>query len=264
MRDQFIATYKLRNVEVRYLEAASEGLSQAAIAKKMKVGLDHAASTRKKLYKKTGAVSREMLAALGKWLVTGKRPAGDAPDVWKCKPEPDGCGLTKAIGEFPFWPVDVRCASCIEEQVETTKMLAKRRKARRMLNDALKAMKAQWVRLPNINNMLGELIDKGGGYSRFVGEWYKQIELAKSDHPGSKYVLDHHRDVVRLIAAANEAEAARFDVESMDEEQTKEFLTNVILEQLAKKGAERLLNVYEPDEPKSKKASPNKPSAESA
>ena len=88
--------------------------------------------------------------------------------------------------------------------------------------------------LPSPAELVGALLTNGGGVEQFVDEWHKQLVQARKDHPGSKHVLDHHRDIVRIITELHQSQTTALDIESMDEEETKEFITNSILAELAR------------------------------
>jgi len=101
--------------------------------------------------------------------------------------------------------------------------------------------------IPHITNLLSDLMDKFGGVAGFLDSWHQQLEIAKEKHAGRKFILDHHRDIAKLAARANELEASRLDIESMDESETREFLANLVIDHLAKKnGHLRLHDVVEP------------------
>jgi hypothetical protein len=81
--------------------------------------------------------------------------------------------------------------------------------------------------------LIGALLEDAGGTSAFVDQWYDQLQAATRERPGSKFVLDHYRDIAKLVIELHEAQAAAIDIESMDEEETKEYLGNLLMTELA-------------------------------
>ena len=249
-RATVIELYKLTEAEVRYVEALAYGwFPHTEIAARVGWSVSHVKDLHQRVRTKTKITNRDLLAKLGHWIKFDQKPLmTDLGDSWKCVDLPDGCGQMRPIEMFPTLPIDPRCQDCIDYHTGQARDADRRRKTKLAVAGLMRSVGAARIDLPHVNDCLAELMDKEGGYKRFVAEWSRMLQEARQKSPGAKYVLDAHRDIVRTIAAANELTARNADLEKMDDDETREFLANLVLEHLAKSGQEKLLDVFAEEE----------------
>jgi hypothetical protein len=118
----------------------------------------------------------------------------------------------------------------------------------RALRQIINSCNSRHPDLPRADEFLHELIELHGGCDGFVAEWHKQLVAARESKPGSKFVLDCYRDIVRLWLRINTMQTAKFNIEQMDEEETRDYLANILLGELAKRDVKALEDLFVDDE----------------
>lgn len=204
------------------------------------------------LYTRLAINEMRVLVMFAQWVESGQRPQFEEDgkhDIFTCPAERNGCGETKRITAFPVWPIDHRCSECIKLNAMSARRYERRLRAEKALASMLEHLNAQWIELPHINNVIAGVINYFGGVEEYVKMWCEQIELAKKDKPGSKYVLDALRDISRLLAQANDMNSdISKNIEELNEEETRKYIVNVVLRQLAIEGKEQLLDLFDQEE----------------
>lgn len=246
-----VAMYDLTEHEVKALKLIALGATRKQVGTEFGISELRVEARITKIGQKIGVYNNhQLIVAFGNWLLTGERPSIDAyGSLWICPKPPQGCGAARAIERFPGLPVDQRCEDCIHEHTKSrlsaTKSIRLRNLVRLMVEKA--GTKAA-PDLPNINAMLSEFMDKDGGFHNFVKQWQYQLQVAREKKPGDKFVLDAHRDMMRLVISAMQAQAQVKPLADLTDQEGREYLTQLLIEQMAKKGVDSLLQVYTEDD----------------
>ena len=251
-RDVIISSYRLTEQETIVLEYLGKGYSNEGMSREMGVEIPLIEGVVGELKRKTGISDRRLLVKMGLWLVLDRKPEFDQdeakPQVFQCPNEPKGCGEIKDISAFPFWPADLRCGACIQMRVETSKQAARRRRAEAAVKEFSKALREKQVNLPHISKALGEFMDEDGGYKAFIRNYAQQIKMARENNPGSKFSLDHHRDIMRLWKEVSAIQTTDKTIETMNMEEVQEYMVELMFKELGKAGRERIVGLYMEEE----------------
>lgn len=246
-----IAMYELTPREVELLKQyAGHLFPNEELAERINGTQGEVAKLFTSIKKKTGITQKHLLSKLGQWLLHNKRPPAnlDLGSQWRCSALPEGCGELKPVEEFPLIPIDLRCQSCIEYDMGVRREKNLAAAARKTVSSFVKSINAQHLELPHLNNMLAEFLEADGGYGHFVREYHKQLDTARKEAQGKKYVLDAHRDFMRLVAAANEQNHQLKDVERMSEEEVQEYMVNLLLSNSRAQSVLKLVDLAEADD----------------
>lgn len=86
----------------------------------------------------------------------------------------------------------------------------------------------QGPELPKMEELLAVFTDAHGGTVSLAEEWARHLKLAAEKSPGSKFVLDHFRDVGRLLMKANESNQVNFD--DMDQDELRQYVLDMVMQ----------------------------------
>ena len=86
------------------------------------------------------------------------------------------------------------------------------------------------IELPDAAALLRGVCEEYGGIEAMAKDWARQIQIGGENRPGSKTVLDSYRDLARLLIKASEQSAA--EVDRMDEEELRSYLTDLVLSRI--------------------------------
>jgi DNA-binding CsgD family transcriptional regulator len=245
-RAHFMQLYRLTSQEVRVLEFMSEGKSEKQWANFLKLTARQTMRVRQTLHRKLGSAEHAQLVALGTWMRTGEMPSTEErPTHWRCTDQPVGCGELHKLEEFPAWPVDSRCERCINAKLITTGQDRKLRYAREAIQNVLANAPGGHMDFPKVNELLTEFVKERGSVRHIAKAWSKQIDIAEEQSPGKKYVLDHYRDLMRILQLAEQAQAKTVNLDAMTMEEERKYIADLVLSELVKReGGDALLNLF--------------------
>jgi ATP/maltotriose-dependent transcriptional regulator MalT len=247
MRNEIVAYYRLSEREIELLELLGKGYTHEGAAKEMGVAKGTLEAILRGLCKRVSA-DREMLQKLGMWMILKERPEftedEKKPQVWQCPPAPEGCGRMKAIGEYPFWPIDMRCNDCVAIRVEDRKSQVRREQATTIVSQISKKLRGKSANFVHALRGMEELFQLTGGYEAFIKRYMDDLNDAREKNPGSKQVLDAMRDLWRIWLELSKQQDAHEMIEQWDDKQTRDYLVQLMYEELGKDEQKKLLSVY--------------------
>ena len=245
LREELEIYYRLNGREMDVLKELSRGKTVREVSVALEIIVGNVENRIESLKRKFATRSLDDLRLIGRWLRSGTRyypPEVVKPEVLTCvECSEENLPITK----FPAFPVDRRCDSCVMRMVITSKKANTRAAISRSLRKVLDQTRKS-VNLPDVNELLGVFAEAHGGIENVAQEWFKHVAIAAEKNPGSKYVLDHYRDYARALTKANDVKPANID--NMEEEELREYLTNMVLSNLADENKEDLLSVLVPPE----------------
>lgn len=242
-----VTTYGLAENEIKILKLSALDCTHKQIAAHLNITEKMVEKSAERIGKKLGGTCNHMqFKAFGEWILTGNRPSLQAYGIsWKCPDPPRGCGANRPIERFPGLPVDIRCEDCIREHATHRISQAKSSRIKNMVKLMVEEAGTKAAPdLPNINAVLSEFMEQDGGFHNFVKQWQYQLQEARTKAPGAKFVLDAHRDMLRLVIAAMQAQANTTELANLTDEQGREFIMRLLMEHMARKGVQELVELY--------------------
>jgi len=246
LTESFRDIYSLVEAEVEILSAIGHGLTLQEMSVS---GTPVRTASLASLKDKTNCKTMKLLFLLGQWMLSGERPEHDPHEAWKCLGAPAGCGITRSLSHFPMFPVDLRCDDCIYHR--TRAVVGQKRI--RGVEDALKTLfhdaNQDHMEIPKAEKVLSSLVMKLGGERAVGQQWAFHLQRASEERPGSKMVLDHFRDISRFMVAAQESLTSHANIKGMDMEEAREYLTQLVITELAKQNKTHLLDELVMEDP---------------
>jgi hypothetical protein len=178
----------------------------------------------------------EKLLWMAKWMGTGSSPVivPNPPPVEICPDPPLGCGRTFGLSNFPYYPVDNRCADCIQRVCSPHRTYQSQRKSAHVLTHMLSKASSEQVAVPNINRILGGLVALEGGAEGLTTKWHDALEELRFKSPGSTKLLENYRYIAKLIMEVNKMDMDRYDTDSMNDEELKDYVVKLVMDRMTR------------------------------
>jgi hypothetical protein len=178
----------------------------------------------------------EKMQLYGIWYLTARCPVPiplNAPDLLMCPTSPTGCRRTMAIGMFPFWPVDMRCADCIKDKSAPERRREKVVMAGERLAELLKVSSSRAASVPKLNELIGTLVVKQGGVDAIAEGWHAAIEDAKDKgRPGD--LLKHYNQLATLVKNCQEIEQNEQSIlDKLADSELRDYIVSLLLQRLS-------------------------------
>jgi hypothetical protein len=185
----------------------------------------------------------ELIRKFGEWLMTGECPVTptDTPKLKFCVSEPNGCGLAYAIYQFPFWPMDERCAGCIKRCVAPEPTYHKRLEAGRALQAMMTITKRPDVMSPHISHVVGQIMTLEGGAAGFAQHVHHHLVALREKDPACYAVGKMYIALMNLIALSTKLDNETLNLDDIDDAGLKRYLQDMLLQKLTKEEAVRYI-----------------------
>ena len=142
------------------------------------------------------------------------------------------CGTILPRTSFPEAPTNWTCHWCLSDQNERTLVDQAKRRAEQDFKKVIRESRVETTTVPHIDEMLSEMLERYGGMTRFVGQWFADIQEARVRSPGSKLVLDSNMAIAKLIVKSNEMKQER-DIAGMSDDDLAVEMKKMFLQYMA-------------------------------
>jgi DNA-binding CsgD family transcriptional regulator len=223
--------------EEKVFHLIGRGLSPTDICTTMKLKQNNVFNLRKIIYAKLGVVDATGCIRRHRELHPNCTSTGIQQ---ACQEPPYGCGLSKDILHFPYWPVDKRCSECIGAERKIARQEHKLGRLRGQLEELIRVTGKRSVDVPHVTKLVDSLYDRFGGFDSFVGQFYDQLEKAIEKNPGSKTVFDQFRMVFNLNIEANKMDGES-QLGKMSDDELVDYMWDLMVQRIddMRSGADR-------------------------
>jgi hypothetical protein len=137
------------------------------------------------------------------------------------------CGKRKPISAFRK-KGSAKCSLCEGGQHSQLKRV-KAALARVVQQQMVAQLRGDRLDMPRITHIAGTMFDLMGGTKGFCEGWFRNLQLAEQDRPGSKMVLDEYHALAKLVQMANTSiDGAGGGVESLSDEDLDREIDNAV------------------------------------
>ncbi len=210
--------------------------------------LDTKHKSEKTLRRRFNVESRDQLKPFAKWLVTGTCPIIDSTEslMATCINRPDGCGTTRRIEAFPFWPIDERCDSCIHRATRDLPANAHVENGRRALAKIQTLGRIKTPTPTKGSEVAGYLSKLAGGAKGIAREIWETHGRMKDDPQKntSKTFVDLQMGLFRVLLELERIDRESRPTDDMTDEELKEYAKELLLEDLTEAQRDLFVEAY--------------------
>ncbi len=145
------------------------------------------------------------------------------------------CGQQKAAAEFIFTVQmdDNQLPLCLDCHKTSPLVTAAERTAKESVDKWRESIKAMvGITASTITDLNNALIGKYGSLEKFADFYYKQIQTAATNHPGSKTVLDACVAITKIIVASTAYQASLPPLAGLTDKELAEEINRLVMEQI--------------------------------